>query len=64
MVLNADTYTLIQEELLRAELSYDEIADLFGVTTDVVAEAAEFLTTEDDGQPSEAQEWYDFDPDC
>ena len=64
MVLNSDTYTLIQEELLRAELSYDEIADLFGVTTDVVAEAAEFLTTEDDGQPSEAQEWYDFDPDC
>ena len=64
MVLNSDTYTLIQEELLRAELSYDEIADLFGVTTDVVAEAAEFLSPEDDGQPSEAQEWYDFDPDC
>ena len=64
MVLNSDTYTRIQEELLRDELSYDEIADLFQVTLDVVAEAAEFLTSLDDGQPSEAQEWYDFDPDC
>ena len=64
MVLNADVYTRIQEELLRAELSYDEIADLFSVTLDVVAEAAEFLTIEDDRQPDELQEWYDFDPDC
>ena len=64
MVLNSDTYTRIQEELLRDELTPDEIADLFSVTLDVVAEAAEFLTSLDDGQPSEAQEWYDFDPDC
>ena len=64
MVLNADVYTLIQEELLRAELTRAEIADLFGVSEDIVAEAAEFLTSLDDGQPSEAQEWYDFDPDC
>ena len=64
MVLNSDTYTRIQEELLRDELSYDEIADLFSVTLDVVAEAAEFLTIEDDRQPDELQEWYDFDPDC
>ena len=64
MVLNAHVYTLIQEELARAELSYEEIADLFGVSEDIVAEAAEFLSPEDDGQPSEAQEWYDFDPDC
>ena len=64
MVLNSDTYTRIQEELLRDELSYDEIADLFSVTLDVVAEAAEFLTVLDDRQPDEAQEWYDFDPDC
>lgn len=64
MVLNAHVYTLIQEELARAELTRAEIADLFGVAEDVVAEAAEFLSPEDDGQPSEAQEWYDFDPDC
>ena len=64
MVLNAHVYTLIQEELARAELTLAEIADLFGVAEDVVAEAAEFLTSLDDGQPSEAQEWYDFDPDC
>ena len=64
MVLNAHVYTLIQEELARAELTRAEIADLFGVSEDVVAEAAEFLSPEDDGQPSEAQEWYDFDPDC
>ena len=64
MVLNSDTYTRIQEELLRDELSYDEIADLFHVTLDVVAEAAEFLTVLDDRQPDEAQEWYDYDPDC
>ena len=64
MVLNAHVYTLIQEELARAELTRAEIADLFGVAEDIVAEAAEFLSPEDDGQPSEAQEWYDFDPDC
>ena len=64
MVLNAHVYTLIQEELARAELTLAEIADLFGVAEDVVAEASEFLSPEDDGQPSEAQEWYDFDPDC
>ena len=64
MVLNAHVYTLIQEELARAELTLAEIADLFGASEDVVAEAAEFLSPEDDGQPSEAQEWYDFDPDC
>lgn len=64
MVLNAHVYTLIQEELARAELTLAEIADLFGVSEDIVAEAAEFLSPEDDGQPSEAQEWYDFDPDC
>ena len=64
MVLNSDTYTRIQEELLRDELTPDEIADLFHVTLDVVAEAAEFLTIEDDRQPDELQEWYDFDPDC
>ena len=23
-----------------------------------------WLEEEDDGQPDEAQEWYDFDPDC
>ena len=23
-----------------------------------------FYDEEDDGQPDEAQEWYDFDPDC
>lgn len=64
MVLNAHVYTLIQEELARAELTRAEIADLFGVSEAVVAEASEFLTSLDDGQPSEAQEWYDFDPDC
>ena len=64
MVLSAHVYTLNQEELARAELTLAEIADLFGVSEDIVAEAAEFLSPEDDGQPSEAQEWYDFDPDC
>lgn len=60
MVLNADTYTLIQEAVARAELSYELIADLFGVTEDVVSEAASFLTTEDDGQPSTYDEYQDL----
>jgi len=28
------------------------------------AEELEEAVTEDDGQPDEAQEWHDFDPDC
>ena len=34
---------------ITAELDYDQEGDWF---------------YEDDGQPDEAQEWYDFDPDC
>jgi len=42
-------------------MSEDEVADM--------AHANEFFLDEDedeewDGQPDEAQEWYDFDPDC
>lgn len=42
-------------------MSEDDVADM--------AHANEFFLDEDedeewDGQPDEAQEWYDFDPDC
>ena len=40
-------------------MSEDEVADM--------AHSNEFFLDEDeewDGQPDEAQEWYDFDPDC
>ena len=37
--------------------------DLVMPTCDACAEV-EAWEYEDDGQPDEAQEWYDFDPDC
>jgi len=44
-------------EMALAYMSEDDVADMMR-SNDILDE------DEDDGQPSEAQEWADFDPDC
>ena len=43
-------------EMALAYMSEDDVADMM--------RANDILDEEDDGQPNEAQEWADFDPDC
>ena len=48
-------------------LSFGRIAEIFGVTRADVETIYDEMMAQDgdwDGQPDEAQEWYDFDPDC
>ncbi len=54
------------EVLLRACLGYmstDEVRDMLDLN-ELSPRFGEQDEEEDDRQPSEAQEWYDFDPDC
>ena len=44
-------------EMALAYMSEDEVADMMRAN-DILEEE------EDDGQPDEQQEWYDFDPEC
>lgn len=64
----SDLMISIQEEIESGFLSFAEIAAKYEVPTSWVDEAARELVEqynlESDGQPDEAQEWYDFDPDC
>jgi hypothetical protein len=43
-------------------MSEDEVADMMRINDILVEDDEEF--GDDDRQPDEAQEWYDFDPDC
>jgi cytoplasmic iron level regulating protein YaaA (DUF328/UPF0246 family) len=43
-------------------MSEDEVADMMRINDILVEDDEEF--GDYDGQPDEAQEWYDFDPDC
>ena len=43
-------------EMALAYMSEDDVADMM--------RANDILEEEDDGQPSEAEEWESFDPDC
>jgi hypothetical protein len=45
-------------EMALAYMSEDEVADMMRAN-DILEEE-----DEDDGQPDEAQEWHDFDPEC
>jgi len=42
----------------------EHIAATLEVPKSWVTEASAMLDDENDGQPDEAQEWHDFDPDC
>ena len=44
-------------EMALAYMSEDDVADMMR-SNDILEE------DEDDGQPDEQQEWYDFDPEC
>ena len=56
-----DKDTLIRD--LLGYLSESEVAD-FARKNDIITWLDREDEEEDDGQPSEAQEWADFDPDC
>jgi len=43
-------------------MSEDEVADMMRINDVLCEDDEEF--GDYDGQPDEAQEWYDFDPDC
>ena len=50
-------------EMALTYMSEDEVHDMMRVNDLLYYLDAED-EEEDDGQPDEAQEWYDFDPDC
>ena len=56
-----DKDTLIRD--LLGYLSESEVAD-FARKNDIITWLDRDEDEEDDRQPDEAQEWYDFDPDC
>ena len=63
----SDLMPTIQEALEAGQLTFHEIAAEYNVPLHWVEAANEELAlqlAEYDGQPDEAQEWYDFDPDC
>jgi len=51
----------IDPDLLKGFLSEDDEDNEYYTVTGCDPEEYEY---EDDGQPDEAQEWHDFDPDC
>ena len=54
----------LQDAIISGQ-SFEDIAAQYDVPLEWVLEAEkELLEYESDGQPDEAQEWYDFDPDC
>lgn len=57
-------YMDVVELLETTELDEVEIALLLGVDEQLVTDIVYDMAYENDGQPDEAQEWYDYDPDC
>jgi hypothetical protein len=60
-----DSGLLDPREVVTMALKYmseDEVADMMRINDVLVEDDEEF--GDDDRQPDEAQEWYDFDPDC
>jgi len=61
-----DSGLISAEDVVTMALKYmseDEVADMMRIN-DVLVEDDEEFGDYDDRQPDEAQEWYDFDPDC
>ena len=52
------------QEMVMDGFTVEHIATTLEVPKSWVHEAAMALDDENDGQPDEAQEWHDFDPDC
>jgi antitoxin component of RelBE/YafQ-DinJ toxin-antitoxin module len=65
----SDLQLSILEDIEAGELTFEQIAAKYEVPLDWVESANEeyalqLAEADYDGQPDEAQEWYDFDPDC
>ena len=56
----------IQDAIVDAgpDLNFEKIAAKIGCPVDWVEAEYEAMMDDYDGQPDEAQEWQDFDPDC
>ena len=56
----------IQDAIVDAgpDLNFEKIAAKIGCPVDWVEAEYEAMMDDYDGQPDEAQEWHDFDPDC
>jgi hypothetical protein len=52
------------QEMVMDGFTIEHIATTLEVPKSWVIEASAMLDDENDGQPDEAQEWHDFDPDC
>ena len=52
------------QEMVMDGFTVEHIATTLEVPKSWVHEATMALDDESDGQPDEAQEWHDFDPDC
>jgi DNA-binding ferritin-like protein (Dps family) len=59
-------YADVCELLTTTELDEVEIATLLGADVELVTDIMHDMAyeSERDGQPDEAQEWHDYDPDC
>ena len=60
-----DSGLISAEDVVTMALKYmseDEVTDMMRINDVLVEDDEEF--GDYDGQPDEAQEWYDFDPDC
>lgn len=55
-----DSPTDFDEHVMNEDDSSQDGADHVGC----VDENEEYMRDDDDGQPDEAQEWHDFDPEC
>jgi len=75
-ILNYEHMEIVVARLSKYYAHFDdELTDYYQYACDLLEEHNdgtkgtpfeddEFETWEDDGQPDEFQEWYDFDPDC
>jgi hypothetical protein len=59
-----ELYSEVAELLETTDMSVEEIAAALSIDEQFVEDVLYDLGLESDGQPDEAQEWHDFDPDC
>lgn len=59
-----ELYADVRELLETTDMTVVEIADSLNCDEQFVEDVGYDLGLELDGQPDEAQEWHDFDPDC
>jgi hypothetical protein len=62
----ADLALEMEEAIIDAgpNVDFEKIAKNLNVPVEWVEDTYDAMFDDYDGQPDEAQEWYDFDPDC